>query len=111
MPHGIYPADLALELVDQAGQKYRPSNGTEGEIFIGSWCFECERDKHQDCPIVAATFRHDVHEPEYPQESQYGPDGQPLCTAFVHLGDPIPPPRCTETADMFGQGGAPCTAP
>lgn len=105
MPHGIYPADFAAELVARAGQKFRPSNGTEGQIFIGSWCFQCARDANHDCPIVAATFRYTVEEAEYPQEWQYGPDGQPLCTAFVHEGDPIPPPRCTETTDMFGAGG------
>ena len=83
MPHGIYPPEDAAEFfAPLAGKKFRPSNGTEGEIFIDSWCGECARDKNQGCPIVAATFAFDVDEPEYPQEWQYGEDGQPKCTAF-----------------------------
>ena len=103
MPHGIYPDDHAAVLKESAGEKFRPSNGTEGELFIDSWCFECQRDTNQDCPIVAATFAFDVTDPEYPSEWQYGPDGQPRCTAFIPIGDPLPTPRCERTEDMFDQ--------
>lgn len=85
-------------------EKYRPSNGTEGSCFIEAWCFKCERDKDEDCPIVAATFTYDVDDPEYPEEWQYADKGRPICTAFVPLGDPLP--RTDDrTLDLFGGGG------
>jgi hypothetical protein len=49
-------------------EPYRPSNGTEGQIFMEAWCDLCKRDQeHQEsggvaegCPIIANTF---VYEP------------------------------------------------
>jgi hypothetical protein len=114
MSKKIYPADFAAMLVKCAGEKYRPSNGTEGDLFFASWCAECERDKvlcnqidFDDapdgdlCPIIGLSFLHNVEDAEYPQEWQYGKDGQPCCTAFVAKGQPIPPERCKHTVDMF----------
>lgn len=101
---------------EMAGRKYRPSNGTEGELFIGAWCCHCARDRSlregvdydecdddEVCGIVARTFAHDVDAPEYPVEWQYDLRGEPVCTAFIPAGDPIPPPRCGHTIDMFGE--------
>lgn len=82
-------------------EKYRPSNGTEGEWFIGEWCCKCQCDENEDCRIVAATFIYDVDAPEYPAEWVEDESG-PRCTEFVPLGEPLPTPRCTETQDMFG---------
>ena len=82
MPHGIYDHEFATAMKHRAGNKWRPSNGTEGEIFIDSWCGECKRDKNQNCPILAATFAHAVTDEAYPKEWQYGDDGQPKCAAF-----------------------------
>ncbi len=95
MDQRIYPDDLAARFVDQAGKKYRPSNGTEGEYFTAAWCEQCKRDAAfqadpdtgEGCPIVASTFYLDLSDPDYPAEWQYGPDGQPKCTAF----DPVLP--------------------
>lgn len=111
----IYPETFAAMCTDRAGQKYRPSNGTEGEVFFDAWCRQCARDRsmsegesvdecddNEVCGIIARTFAHDIDDPEYPREWQYGPDGQPRCTAYVEAGQPVPPPRCTRTADMFG---------
>lgn len=75
-------------------QKYRPSNGTEGEIFMAQWCHSCRRDRasREDggdpadgCEILARTFAiPTVEDPEYPSEWRYRPDdGRPMCTAFV----------------------------
>lgn len=36
------------------------------------------------------------------EEWVYGPDDEPMCTAFVPAGDPIPPPKDDRTIDMFG---------
>lgn len=82
MPYGIYVPEDAARRASSAGKKWRPSNGTEGEIFMDSWCSECARDKNQNCPILAATLCHEVTDAEYPSDWQYGDDGQPKCTAF-----------------------------
>ena len=95
-------------------EPYRPSNGTEGEIFMEGWCQRCKRDKaFQDsqgvedgCPIVAATMAHNVGEPEYPKEWRMrwikADDGigtyEAECTAFEALDEPE---RCKHTTDMF----------
>lgn len=89
-----------------SSQTYRPSNGTEGEGFISAWCCNCERDRHEDCTILAATFAYDVEDAEYPREWCFDRQGRPQCTAFVPEGQALPPPRCPDTLDMFG--GAPC---
>ena len=114
MSHAIYPATLAAMTAKRAGEKYRPSNGTEGECFFAAWCFNCQRDKamregvdidecddNERCDIIANIFCYDVEDPEYPVEWQYGKDGQPCCTAFVPAGDPVPAPRCEHTLDLF----------
>lgn len=28
----------------RAGEKYRPANGTEGEIFMETYCYRCAND-------------------------------------------------------------------
>lgn len=80
---------------------YRPSNGTEGDIFRASWCDRCERDRlyretggnaplNEDgsngCSIIARTMGYDLDDPKYPKEwrrreaaTEY-PGGE--CTAF-----------------------------
>jgi hypothetical protein len=85
--------------------KYRPSNGTEGDCFIESWCDRCKRDEAyrsgegDSCPIVANTLALPIDDPEYPAEWTYAANGQPICTAFEEVGTPDPPdPR---QGDMF----------
>lgn len=116
MKHSIVmlPAEWAALTKERAGQKYRPSNGTEGEIFMGNWCCKCQRDKSmregadfdecdddERCDLIANTMCYDVEDDEYPKEWTYGNDGQPCCTAFVPVGEQIPPPRDELTIDMF----------
>ena len=103
-----FPAELAKLYVDQAGQQYIPANGSEGEAFFSWWCTQCQRDKSmregadlddcdddEKCEIIAASFRGEA------KEWVYGPDGQPMCTAFVSAGTSVPAPRCERTQDMF----------
>ena len=86
----IFPADLADRMKDCAGHRYRPSNGSEGEIFMGVWCERCTKDaahrKDPDnaagCPIIVNAFAYNEDDERYPSEWQYGSDGQPICTAF-----------------------------
>lgn len=110
----IYPNDFAKELMDRAGESYQPSNGTEGDCFRSAWCEQCARDKHLNgqkdwdlcdeseiCMIVLNTMAYNIGDAEYPKEWIYGKDGQPCCTAFIAVGDPIPPEPDTHTLDMF----------
>lgn len=113
----IYPDDFAEMLKARAGEKYQPSNGTEGECFFEGWCCRCARDKAMSegkdydscsddeiCEIIGATMRFNVEDPDYPKEWIYGADGQPMCSAFVPVGDKIVF-RDPLTVDMFGKGG------
>lgn len=104
----MFSPDLAKLHVEHAGQRYEPSNGTEGDFFMDKWCRTCQRDRamregldiddcddNELCPIVAASYRGEA------EEWVYGKDGQPMCTAYVPAGDQIPAPRCVHTVDMF----------
>ncbi len=95
-------------------KKFRPANGTEGEIFIDGWCRNCARykamsegadvdecDDNQLCKIIGDTMAYDITDPKYPVEWIYGEDGQPKCTAFVEVGKPVPPTRCDKTLELF----------
>lgn len=82
---------------------YRPSNGTEGEIFMDNWCRHCARDTamtegmamhecddNQVCQIIGNTMAFNIDHAEYPKEWNYDSNGQPQCTAFIQAGQPIP---------------------
>lgn len=78
-PDGTYP--------------YRPSNGTEGEMFMERFCYRCKRDAEfqktghgeEGCTIVLKTLFLDVDEIGYPPE-WISDDAvgliNPRCTAF-----------------------------
>ena len=80
-----------------AGKPYRPSNGTEGEIFDGMWCDHCERDRRyrenwtddnmpdaeDGCPILADTLIFNTADAEYPKQWRYDESGVPECSGFV----------------------------
>ena len=65
-------------------RKYRPSNGTEGGLFIEAWCFKCKKDKKKigNCRILARTLAFDINDKRYPKEWRYGKDRKPECVAF-----------------------------
>lgn len=96
----LFPDDLAERFKDRAGKPYRPSNGTEGEVFMAHWCETCRHYAEvafaeslgvnpRDCAndIIFKAMCHEPGEPEYPTQWQYGEDGQPRCTAH----EPAPP--------------------
>lgn len=91
----------------EAGSPYRPSNGTEGACFHEALCFKCERDKNEDCDILARTFAFNIGDKEYPAEWVHDDRGRPTCTAFWPFGEPLPRPRCTRTQDMFAASTPP----
>jgi hypothetical protein len=73
-----------------APRPYRPSNGTEGMIFMDCWCDRCERDRAfredrgDSCPIAAAAMAYDIGDPGYPEEwIILTASDTPVCTAFA----------------------------
>lgn len=82
---------------------YRPSNGTEGEIFMAVWCERCALDDPDGdgCKIQARTLAFSIDHPEYPGEWNFTNAGTPQCTAFAV--ETPPDARCDRTLDMFGR--------
>ena len=59
---------------------YRPSNGTEGELFIIEQCGDCT--KRRGCRIVRETMRYHEDDIRYPKEWVSDIDGgNARCTA------------------------------
>lgn len=98
--------------MDQPGEPYQPSNGTEGREFYRQWCCNCQRDKamregadfdecddDELCEIIALTAAYDVSDPKYPKEWVEDESG-PRCTAFVPVGSKVPEVD-TLTGDLF----------
>lgn len=85
--------------------KYKPSNGTEGDCFMSKFCFQCTKwNGHDDadgepCSILGDALVYDVTDKGYPKEWIRDEKGA-RCTAFVPEGDEIPY-RCENTKDMF----------
>lgn len=72
-------------------RSYRPSNGTEGELFMEEFCYRCKRDERfqqtqaaeDGCSIVALSLVLDITDPDYPKEWIQDDDGRNCrCTAF-----------------------------
>jgi hypothetical protein len=68
---------------------YRPSNGTEGEIFMSAWCARCMRDQARregdafaGCEIITLTMAFEIDDPSYPQAWVQDDDGAPSCLEF-----------------------------
>lgn len=93
---------------------YRPSNGSEGSLFIEQWCGSCARDpvlsEGKDpelcddsdfCPIAPMSMAYGVNDAEYPKQWRYDAGGHPCCTAWVEAFSEVPPLRCEFTIDMF----------
>lgn len=91
------------------GTQWIPSNGSTGECFLTNECGNCARDKamregvefdecddNEKCEIIAASFRGEA------VEWRRLDSGEITCLAFVEAGTEPPPPRCQNTADMFG---------
>lgn len=91
-------------------EPYRPSNGTEGDLFREDWCDRCKRDQafqqsggqEPGCPIVADSMAFSVDDAKYPKEWRRRADATEWpgaeCTAFEAIGTPE---RCKHTPDMF----------
>jgi hypothetical protein len=101
-------------MVSSPIRKFRPSNATQGDAFFSNWCRHCQCDKamregvaiddcddNERCDIIPLTLWYHADDPEYPGEWRYDANGNPICSAFVEAGDPIPRPRCTATMELF----------
>lgn len=80
MSKKLYLDDLAAAIVKGGCKKYRPSNGTEGMMFMEMYCDQCASG--EDCDILCASMCYDEKEDAYPKEWTYTAEGQPTCTAF-----------------------------
>lgn len=76
----IYTPAHAELLQGDAGAKWRPSNGTEGELFTTAWCAHCTHDTQ--CSIRGRTMAYRVDDERYPTEWCLSAEGQPQCLAF-----------------------------
>ena len=68
------------------GKLYRPSNGTEGMIFMDNYCDQCIHEcpfenSKKKCEIITLTMCLDTNDKDYPKEWQYK-DDTPICTKF-----------------------------
>jgi len=64
---------------------YRPSNGTEGDMFQEKFCEKCVYDDYDNdvyCEILGDSMAFNVDDKEYPKEWTYDKNGCPTCTAF-----------------------------
>lgn len=62
---------------------YRPSNGTEGDIFMTEFCFRCARDSEEcPCELLGAMLAFSIGEEGYPPELIEDEQGA-RCTAFT----------------------------
>jgi hypothetical protein len=93
-----------MEYRNADGKKlYRPSNGTEGEIFIAKFCAHCKHDHPEIgdyCKILNATLMYTTREKEYPQQWIYEDDHNIFsgrCTSFEERNDSMTQPQGGET--------------
>ncbi|TXN80621.1 hypothetical protein [Methylobacterium sp. WL8] len=105
LSRAIFPDEAARFFVGRTGEPYRPSNGTEGDVFENVWCSGCRRQTLPDgngCLIQLRAWACDLGDENYPPEWIYGADGQPCCTAFSDKHAPRPVYHCKATGDLFG---------
>lgn len=77
----IYTDEHAAQLAARTGEKWRPANGFEGELFMARLCHRCAVGC-EACGFVDRMYFHQKSDPQYPDEIQIGEDGQPTCTGF-----------------------------
>jgi len=77
-----------IKIPKSAGKPYRPSNGTEGEMFMERFCYQCKHDQEwlenetNPCQILNASLFFCIDDKEYPKEWVFDPGGVPTCTKF-----------------------------
>lgn len=101
------------------GDRYCPSNGSEGDWFCSEHCWRClhhdpdNERASKTCDILGRSLAYYPTDPNFPREWQYK-NGKPTCTKFQKWdwnndGDPDdpenpkapPPPPDPNQLDMF----------
>jgi hypothetical protein len=59
-----------------------------------------ECDDNERCDIIAASFRGEAVQWRILLE------GGVICTSYIEHGKPVPPERCPNTVDLFGDSAA-----
>ena len=82
---------MPIEIPAAAGEPYRPSNGTEGEMFMEIFCAKCihDQDENDPCPIPGSAFVFNINEEGYPKEWRFDDGGELFCAAFVMAPEKI----------------------
>ena len=81
----MWMPDHAERMKQHAGKSWRPSNGTEGDIFIGNVCASCKIGVAK-CPIIPEVMAHDLDDEGYPDQWVIGQCGYPQCTDYEPKG-------------------------
>ncbi len=76
--------------MNKPGDKYRPSSGTEGEVFEAKHCNKCRHYEYveefgfSDCmkSILGDATGFDIDYLEYPDAWTFTAEGAPTCTEF-----------------------------
>ena len=85
------PSIKKLKDMDEA---YIPSNGTDFEIFMESWCFRCRVEPI--CKILSKAVACGGEIRQFKIK-----EGRPVCTSFFHKANITYILRCKKTIDLF----------
>lgn len=82
----------------KSGDKYRPSNGSEGDIFMSQFCDRCKHNKETPCEIIGRTMACKIDDPSYPDEWVRAEDG-------LQIWEGVMGSKCTkfEAAALLGE--------
>lgn len=112
-PMSAFP-EVLYKFPHCAGKPFIPSNGTEGDMFMEEFCFQCiherwthrqKEDRDEDkCGIMNRALLYDTKDPEYPKEWVFTAEGWPVCTSWKKFDwgtrdDPHEPPPPPEPED------------
>ncbi|MFJ3464981.1 hypothetical protein [Achromobacter spanius] len=75
------------------GEQWQPSNGTVGHSFVEHYCGDCERNRDNDCDILARSFCGEAIEWRSTGEGQF-------CMAYAPLGERLPEAPCPNTGAL-----------
>ena len=84
---------MPVEYPSAAGKPYRPSNSTEGEMFMERWCSGCI--KKSGCSIL-----NNALVGKQSRSWRYDDNGVPECTSFQDQRKRTNY-RCRKTEDLF----------
>lgn len=78
---------MPYQILELTGKPYRPSNGTEGDMFKERFCAQCKHDDEDNpglgCEEIAMyTFILNLDDRDYPPEWVHDEEGRPTCTKF-----------------------------